>query len=84
MGMRIHEAFRCGACRRAIKEEASATPMPEDMRDGTYRAGMPAMNQARASSGLTRNHAAYSAGRNSSVSAVATISPPMIATAIGP
>src|SRR5688500_13324519 len=31
----------------------------------------------------TRNHAAYNAGRNSSVSAVATVSPPMIATAIG-
>src|SRR5690606_41789609 len=37
-----------------------------------------------ASSSSTRNHAAYSAGRNSSVSAVATISPPMMATAIGP
>ncbi|MBK4999434.1 hypothetical protein IAE37_001710 [Pseudomonas sp. S31] len=33
---------------------------------------------------LTLNHAAYNAGRNSSVSAVATINPPMIATAIGP
>ena len=33
---------------------------------------------------MTRNQAAYSAGRKSSVSAVATISPPMIATAIGP
>ncbi len=40
--------------------------------------------QAAASSGLTRNQAAYSAGRNSRVSAVATISPPMIATAIEP
>src|SRR3546814_8637261 len=32
----------------------------------------------------TLNHAAYSACRNSRVSTVATISPPMIATAIGP
>ena len=35
-------------------------------------------------SSLTRYHAAYSAGRNSRVSAVATIRPPMMATAIGP
>ena len=34
--------------------------------------------------GLTRNRAAYIAGSASSVSAVATISPPMMATAIGP
>ena len=40
--------------------------------------------QPAASSGFTRNHAAYSAGRNSNVSAVATIRPPMIATAIEP
>src|SRR3954447_14884762 len=33
---------------------------------------------------FTLNHAAYSAGRNNSVSTVATSSPPMIATAIGP
>jgi len=33
---------------------------------------------------FTRNHAAYNAGRNSKVSTVATINPPMIATAIGP
>src|SRR5574343_1231566 len=33
---------------------------------------------------LTLNHAAYSAGRNRSVSKVATHKPPMIATAIGP
>ncbi|GLR37709.1 hypothetical protein GCM10011247_31070 [Pseudomonas plecoglossicida] len=33
---------------------------------------------------LTLNHAAYNAGRNSNVSTVATINPPMIATAIGP
>ena len=33
---------------------------------------------------LTLNHAAYSAGRNKSVSTVATNKPPMIATAIGP
>ncbi len=33
---------------------------------------------------FTLNHAAYNAGRNSSVSTVATINPPMIATAIGP
>jgi len=39
---------------------------------------------APASSGFTRNHAAYSAGRNSSVSPVATTSPPMIATAMEP
>ncbi len=32
----------------------------------------------------TRNHAAYSAGRNTSVSTVATTMPPIIATAIGP
>ena len=32
---------------------------------------------------LTLNHAAYSAGKNSSVSTVATISPPIMATAIG-
>ena len=32
----------------------------------------------------TRNHAAYSAGRNTSVSTVATTRPPIIATAIGP
>src|SRR3990167_11338478 len=34
--------------------------------------------------GLTRNQAAYSAGKNSRVKAVATTRPPMIATAIGP
>ena len=33
---------------------------------------------------MTRNQAAYIAGSESRVSAVATISPPMIATAIGP
>lgn len=33
---------------------------------------------------FTLNHAAYSAGRNNRVSTVATIKPPMIATAIGP
>jgi hypothetical protein len=33
---------------------------------------------------LTLNQAAYSAGKNSKVNAVATINPPMIATAIGP
>ena len=33
---------------------------------------------------LTLNHAAYNAGRNNRVNAVATINPPMIATAIGP
>jgi len=33
---------------------------------------------------FTLNHAAYNAGRNSKVSTVATIKPPMIATAIGP
>jgi len=33
---------------------------------------------------FTLNHAAYNAGRNSKVNAVATINPPMIATAIGP
>ncbi len=33
---------------------------------------------------FTLNHAAYNAGRNSRVSTVATINPPMIATAIGP
>ena len=36
------------------------------------------------SSGLTRNHAAYSAGRNTSVSTVPTIRPPMIEIAIDP
>src|SRR5690606_15397741 len=40
--------------------------------------------QPMAGSRLTRNHAAYIAGSASSVSAVATISPPMMATAIGP
>src|SRR6185369_4234304 len=33
---------------------------------------------------FTRNHAAYIAGSASSVSTVATMRPPMIATAIGP
>ncbi|GLO05171.1 hypothetical protein PPUJ13061_50730 [Pseudomonas putida] len=33
---------------------------------------------------FTLNHAAYNAGRNNRVNAVATIKPPMIATAIGP
>ncbi len=33
---------------------------------------------------FTLNHAAYNAGRNSKVNTVATIKPPMIATAIGP
>ena len=33
---------------------------------------------------LTLNHAAYNAGKNNRVNAVATIKPPMIATAIGP
>ncbi len=33
---------------------------------------------------FTLNHPAYNAGRNSRVKAVATINPPMIATAIGP
>ena len=33
---------------------------------------------------MTRNHAAYIAGSDSSVSTVATINPPMMATAIGP
>src|SRR4051812_43200489 len=33
---------------------------------------------------VTLNQAAYRAGRNSSVSAVATTRPPMMATAIGP
>ncbi|PYG73383.1 hypothetical protein N436_04976 [Pseudomonas sp. RV120224-01b] len=33
---------------------------------------------------LTLNHAAYNAGRNNRVNTVATIKPPMIATAIGP
>src|SRR6185369_17680383 len=33
---------------------------------------------------LTRNHAAYIAGSASNVSTVATISPPMMATAMGP
>jgi len=33
---------------------------------------------------LTLNHAAYNAGKNSKVNTVATINPPMIATAIGP
>ncbi|VEE54384.1 Uncharacterised protein [Stenotrophomonas maltophilia] len=36
------------------------------------------------SSGLTRNHAAYSAGRNTRVSTVPTIRPPMIEIAIEP
>ena len=36
------------------------------------------------SSGFTRNHAAYSAGRNTSVSTVPTIRPPMIEIAIDP
>jgi hypothetical protein len=39
---------------------------------------------AQRSRAFTLNHAAYSAGRNNSVSTVATIKPPMIATAIGP
>ena len=33
---------------------------------------------------FTLNHAAYNAGRNNRVNTVATINPPMIATAIGP
>ncbi|GJB77583.1 hypothetical protein KAM380_020480 [Aeromonas caviae] len=33
---------------------------------------------------FTLNQAAYNAGKNSRVSTVATINPPMIATAIGP
>lgn len=33
---------------------------------------------------LTLNHAAYKAGRNRQVSSVATTSPPMMVTAIGP
>ncbi len=37
-----------------------------------------------ASSGFTRNHAAYSAGRNTNVSTVPTINPPMIEIAIEP
>ena len=37
-----------------------------------------------ASSGFTRNHAAYSAGRNTRVSTVPTIRPPMIEIAIEP
>ncbi len=41
-------------------------------------------DQAPASSGLTRNHAAYSAGRNTKVSTVPTINPPMIEIAIEP
>ena len=36
------------------------------------------------SSGFTRNHAAYNAGRNTSVSTVPTIRPPMIEIAIEP
>jgi len=36
------------------------------------------------SSGLTRNHAAYSAGRNTRVNTVPTIRPPMIEIAIEP
>ena len=38
----------------------------------------------RASPGFTRNHAAYSAGRNTRVSTVPTIRPPMIEIAIEP
>ena len=57
--------------------------------EGEEAAGRPGCERGQAfvtpaSSGRTRNQAAYSAGRNSSVSAVATIRPPMIATAIGP
>jgi len=33
---------------------------------------------------FTRNHAAYNAGKNNKISAVATMRPPMMATAIGP
>ncbi len=36
------------------------------------------------SSGFTRNHAAYNAGRNTRVSTVPTIRPPMIEIAIEP
>jgi hypothetical protein len=39
---------------------------------------------ARQTGRRTLNHAAYNAGRNNSVRTVATINPPMIATAIGP
>ncbi len=41
-------------------------------------------NQGLASSAFTRNHAAYKAGRNTRVSTVPTISPPMIEIAIEP
>src|SRR5690349_21571739 len=46
--------------------------------------GRPEGRQGQTDSLRTRNQAAYNAGKNKSVNAVATISPPMIATAIGP
>ena len=53
-------------------------PLTQYQRDLKYIVGR------QTGSFLILNHAAYNAGKNSNVSAVATINPPMIATAIGP
>ncbi|MGT2493050.1 DUF3830 family protein [Cupriavidus basilensis] len=62
--------------RRAMRARAA---LARRARSGMF--SVPGLPHAGA---FTRNHAAYSAGRNSSVNAVAITSPPMIAAAIGP
>jgi len=73
--------------RRRLHGAPSNPGEPTDHEEGAARRLLHVQQPPtpQASSGtLTLNHAAYSAGRNSNVSRVATSNPPMIATAIGP